>query len=182
MTTITDKDIMILDIIAGGEHVSQRRIVDRAGLSLGMVNLILQRLAKTGYLKMVNLSKRKIRYLLTPKGIAEKTNRSYDYFHRTLKVYLQYRERIEDLIEEQRGQRVTQFVIVGKGDLADLVHQVLRSMKEQVRFRIDTNDRPTIQRPQEVILNCGQPNGKPIQGISILETLLNPENAFRKGN
>jgi predicted transcriptional regulator len=179
--TITDKDIMILEIIAGGEPVSQRRIVDRAGLSLGMVNLILQRLARTGYLKMVNLSKRKIRYLVTPKGIAEKTNRSYDYFQRTLKVYVQYRERIEDLIEEQRGRRVTDFVVAGKGDLADLVHEVLRSKKELVRFRIDTNDRPTV-KPQEVVLHCGQPDGKPLHGISILETLLKPENAFRKGN
>src|SRR6185503_16120171 len=58
-------------------QASQRRIADELGISLGRVNYCLQALIRKGLIKANNFrnssNKRAYLYLLTPRGIEEKT-------------------------------------------------------------------------------------------------------------
>jgi EPS-associated MarR family transcriptional regulator len=67
----------ILKIIEESPDISQRELAKELGISLGKVNYCLKALLGKGILKVVNFknSKNKIAYtyLLTPKGIEEKT-------------------------------------------------------------------------------------------------------------
>jgi predicted transcriptional regulator len=170
-SNVTTNDVKILELVSGDESISQRGLVEQSGLSLGMVNLILKRLAKTGYIKMVTLNKRKMRYLLTRKGLAEKSNKSYEYFLRTLNVYQNYHDRIERLINREIAQGRIQFLILGEGELSNLVHLILKSKGETVRFRVGANTLPS-KNNAEVVLNCNLVSGAPVEGISILEEIL----------
>jgi hypothetical protein len=168
--SVSENEHKILSIIGELETVSQRGLMQRSGLSLGMVNLILRRLAKTGYIKVVTLNKRKMRYLLTSKGLSEKSNRSYDYVRRTIRVFQQYRDRVERIIDGQMESGARKFAVAGAGELADLVFIILRS-KPEVTFR-PLHPAGTDLTSGEVVLDCNQLNGKPVQGISILETVI----------
>ena len=58
---------------------SQRALSLELGVSLGMTNILLKRLAKKGLVKVQKLDWNRTRYLLTYKGAAEKARKSYSY-------------------------------------------------------------------------------------------------------
>jgi len=75
--TITEDQLELLYIIEGGAYVSQRQIAQKTGLSIGKVNYCLKALIDVGFIKVNNFNKStqklKYAYILTPKGIREKT-------------------------------------------------------------------------------------------------------------
>jgi DNA-binding MarR family transcriptional regulator len=173
LNTISSKDLQLLELIGRKPGATQREIAEKTGFSLGMVNLILRRLAKTGYIKVANLDRSRISYLLTPKAIAEKSRQSYTYLVRTIRIYEQYRERISSLLEEQLRAGVKQFAIHGEGDLADMVKVLLHGRGQDILIRHLPPSKQPVAKDGEVILHCSLNGDGPVAGISILEELLN---------
>ena len=70
---------------------SQREIAEELGFSLGKLNYCLNALKNKGFIKMSNFKKnpKKINYIyvLTPKGIAEKTKLTINFMKRKMKEY-----------------------------------------------------------------------------------------------
>ncbi len=71
------KSLEVLKLLAETSDLSQRDIALRSGASLGMVNLVLRRLVRTGYIKIVNMDRRKVRYILTAKGLVRFLGHSF---------------------------------------------------------------------------------------------------------
>ena len=76
--TITEDQLDIMYIIEKDFNASQRQIAKNSGLSIGKVNYCLKALVDIGFIKIRNFnnSNRKLNYayILTPKGIQEKTD------------------------------------------------------------------------------------------------------------
>ena len=74
---ITEDHIDLIYAIEKDGNASQRQIAKKTGLSIGKVNYIIKALIDVGFIKIKNFnnSNRKLDYvyILTPKGIAEKT-------------------------------------------------------------------------------------------------------------
>ena len=69
MTDIThDHELDVLSQIHHNQMVKQRDIAHAIGLSLGMTNSILKRLATKGFLTMRKVHARNIHYLVTAEG------------------------------------------------------------------------------------------------------------------
>ena len=70
---------------------SQRDLAGDLGFSLGKLNYCLQSLKLKGLIKIINFKKNpnKINYIyiLTPKGVAEKTKLTINFMKRTMKQY-----------------------------------------------------------------------------------------------
>jgi len=94
----------ILKLLEADPHASQRRIADELGISLGRVNYCLQALIEKGLIKAKNFrnstNKRAYLYLLTPKGIEEKTRVTL----RFLRVKLNEYEALERELEVLRRE------------------------------------------------------------------------------
>ena len=75
--SITEDQLDIMYIIEKDFNASQRQIAKNSGLSIGKVNYCLKALVDVGFIKIRNFnnSNRKLNYayILTPKGIQEKT-------------------------------------------------------------------------------------------------------------
>ena len=75
--SITEDQLDLLYIIEKDCKASQRQIAQSSGLSIGKVNYCLKALVDIGYIKIRNFnnSNKKLNYayILTPKGIQEKT-------------------------------------------------------------------------------------------------------------
>ena len=69
----------VLSYINREKDVSQRKIAKQMGLSLGQTNLILHNLVKKGLLKIERITPKKVKYILTPQGIAKNAKRTYSY-------------------------------------------------------------------------------------------------------
>tara|TARA_B100000963_G_C22611361_1_gene665024 strand:+ start:697 stop:1002 length:306 start_codon:yes stop_codon:yes gene_type:complete len=75
---ITEDQLDLMHIIQRDNHASQRQIAKQTGLSIGKVNYCLKALIDIGFIKIDNFnnSKQKMNYayILTPKGLKEKTS------------------------------------------------------------------------------------------------------------
>ena len=168
----TEREIKILNLLATDGASNQRQVADAAGFSLGLVNNVLRRLAKTGHIKIQNLNARRVRYILTPKGIAEKARQSYAYVHRTVAAFNTCLDRISAVVdaEIEAGQR--RFLILGEGDVANLVEVALKLRAgDGVTFEHRANDTGLDKLQSIRVLDCREPSGSSI-GISILTELL----------
>lgn len=94
----------ILKLLEGEPHASQRRIADELGISLGRVNFCLKALVAKGLVKVNNFrnsaNKRAYLYLLTPRGIEEKTLVTTRFLKRKIDEY----ESLTREIEALRGE------------------------------------------------------------------------------
>src|SRR5688572_20303611 len=94
----------ILKLLESDPHASQRRIADELGISLGRVNYCLQALIEKGLIKVNNFrnnaNKQVYLYLLTPKGINEKTRVTLRFLKAKLNEYEALERELEVLRRE----------------------------------------------------------------------------------
>ncbi len=127
---LADKEINIISEIQKNPLVDQRTIAQNVGLSLGLTNLIIKKLAKTGYIKIRQLNKKKLQYILTPEGFAEKAKKSYNYTLKTIKLFKEIKSKIQQLILDFQQQGVKKFIIIGNNELTDIVEFAFKTFPE----------------------------------------------------
>ena len=133
---IGERELKIIEEIGRSRDLTQRKISHRLDLSLGMTNLILKRLVNKGYIKVKGLNRRKVQYILTAKGFAEKTKKSYRYFLKTIHSLQEMKKKIQRLILMEYKQGKTDFVILGDNELADIVELSLKGLdKSGLEYR-----------------------------------------------
>ena len=86
----------ILDAVESdiNHGVSQRSLAKELGIALGLTNLLVKRLVRKGWVRVIQIKPNRVRYLITPAGIAEKTRMSRAYFDSSVQFYRQTRDRI----------------------------------------------------------------------------------------
>ena len=149
---ISDKDLKIMEEIAKDKGITQRELSKRAGISLGMVNISLKRLARKGYVKVKGMNKRSLEYVLTPKGFSEKAKKSYRYFLNTLSSLKKMKRKIQSLILAEYAKGARNFIILGNGELADIVEISLKSLSfKDIKYK-RTNNKERILVKKCVVL------------------------------
>jgi predicted transcriptional regulator len=99
----------------------QRDLAQIAGISLGMTNSILRRLAQKGWITLKKLNHRNIQYALTIEGINEIIHRSYNYFKRTIKNVVYYKDILDNIIRKARQDNANAVILIGISDLDFIV-------------------------------------------------------------
>jgi DNA-binding MarR family transcriptional regulator len=118
----TEHELDLLEYIAHrSESVHQRDLARVSGLSLGMTNVIVKRLAQKGWLTIRKVNNRNIRYAVSPSGIKQITRRSYRYFMRTVRNVVHYREAIEDFARDIKSRGYQGLLLIGRSDLDFIV-------------------------------------------------------------
>ena len=94
----------ILKLLEADPQASQRRIADELGISLGRVNYCLKALVDRGLVKVNNFrnnaNKRAYLYLLTPRGIEEKTRVTLRFLKIKLDEYEALKAELDQLQRE----------------------------------------------------------------------------------
>lgn len=125
-----EHELDILNSIHLNENATQRELSEKVGLSLGAINLIIKRLTKKGLVKVVHLQPNSIKYFLTPEGIADKLERTYQYIARTYKKVLALQLSItQALKEELDGHNTDEILFFGHEDA--FKHMILTILKEE---------------------------------------------------
>jgi DNA-binding MarR family transcriptional regulator len=131
------RNLIILNEIANGYVVTQRSLAQRGGIALGLTNLYLKRLVRKGYIKISTIPSSRIKYLLTPKGIAEKTRLTYEYMNYSLHLYRQARQTIRDQIKPFLFQRNKRIALYGINEATELAFLTLRELGIEACLVID---------------------------------------------
>ena len=114
------KSLHLLEIIAQDKDSSQRYFSDSLDMSLGLVNKFIKRLVTKGYCKVTSMPGNRIKYILTPAGVVEKTRLTYEYFVSSCQYYKTAVIRLQTFFKglEQEGAR--RIVFYGAGELVDV--------------------------------------------------------------
>tara|TARA_B100001029_G_C14654654_1_gene231187 strand:- start:163 stop:471 length:309 start_codon:yes stop_codon:yes gene_type:complete len=88
----TEENFQILRNLYNNPDSSQRDLAGKLGFSLGKLNYCLQALKEKGLVKIKNFKKSQnkishIQYVLTPKGISERTKLTLNFMKRKIKEY-----------------------------------------------------------------------------------------------
>jgi len=127
-----DRDLEILTAIGEGRPLSQRALAERLGVALGLTNLLIKRLAKTGYIKVVQFprkpaAQKRFRYLLTAKGITEKSRLTYEHAAYAVHVYGRARRFLREALAHLDGAR--RVALYGTGEAAELAYLTLKELR-----------------------------------------------------
>ena len=79
---------------------SQRELAEELGFSLGKLNYCLKALQKKGLVKLQNFQKKTnkisyLQYVITPKGISERTKLTINFMKRKIKEYDELKKEFE---------------------------------------------------------------------------------------
>ncbi|MBM4066327.1 MAG: winged helix-turn-helix transcriptional regulator [Planctomycetes bacterium] len=116
----------ILQSLENGEQTSQRQLSSQLGINVASINFALKKLTKRGLVKMLGANPRRMQYILTPKGIAEKTQIAYKFFDRNFHFYKAVRKDVEDKISSISFDDKKRIAIYGVTDLMEIAYLVIQ--------------------------------------------------------
>jgi|TARA_B100001142_G_scaffold241795_1_gene240836 EPS-associated MarR family transcriptional regulator len=89
-------------------NLTQRQLSEELGISLGKVNYCLKSLIQRGFVKINNFKnsnhKLQYSYLLTPKGIEEKTKLTIEFLKVKTEEYEELKKEVEKLTNAETGK------------------------------------------------------------------------------
>jgi DNA-binding MarR family transcriptional regulator len=133
------RTLKILEEIEKDKAPSQRYLAGKLNISLGLVNSFLKRLAQKGLFKIKNIPKNRVKYILTPKGAAEKTRLTYKYIQYSFQFYKSAREKLRILFYGLTKNGNKKIVFYGAGDLAEIAYISLIEVPIELVAVIDDN-------------------------------------------
>jgi len=125
----TDRTLQILREIHTQKAVSQRTLALTLGIALGLANSLVRRLIRKGYVRVSGVHPNRLRYYLTPRGVAELTKRAADSMENTIHLYTATRDRIGSQLQVLEGRSTdgdgTRIVFYGAGEVAEIAYITL---------------------------------------------------------
>lgn len=127
--------LQLLNEVEKNEDVTQRTLSRKLGVALGLTNLYVKRLARKGYIKIRTIPRNRIKYLLTPRGVLQKSKLTYEYMQYSLAYYREVRQVLVKALTRLADSGSRQVAIYGTGELAEMAYLcVLEANLQLVAF------------------------------------------------
>jgi DNA-binding MarR family transcriptional regulator len=145
------RELTLLEQIEYDPDVTQASLAAQLGVAVGTVNWHLKRLVAKGYVKVKRAQRRKLRYIITPEGIAFRARLTVNYIEQSLRLYRRVRQRVRDELAEVKKAGYSAVRIQGEGDIADICR--LTCLEQGVAI-VDAPDAPVLEvRNMQVVLH-----------------------------
>ena len=110
----------VLHVAPPAQKRHQATLATQLNVAVGTVNWHLKRLIAKGYVKVKRAQRRKLRYIITPEGIAFRARLTVNYIEQSMVLYRLVRERVRETLLELKRTGHTAVRIEAEGDLADI--------------------------------------------------------------
>jgi DNA-binding MarR family transcriptional regulator len=121
MTDIKQHEYDLLSEIAQDSLVTQANLSVRLGIAVGSVNWYIKRLVHRGWVKVSHLDRTRLKYDLTPDGLAVFTQRALFYARDSLKIYSDFRKKAKTIVHELEQKGIRQVYIEGDDEIVDIL-------------------------------------------------------------
>ena len=116
------RDLALLENIENDPDVTQATLATQLDVAVGTINWHLKRLIDKGYVKIKRAERKKLRYIITPEGIALRTLLTVDYIEQQFLLYRNTRQHVRAHLEQVKAAGLDRVSIHGEGDVADICH------------------------------------------------------------
>jgi len=138
----SEADLTILQHIEEEPDTTQATLASRLGVAVGTVNWHLKRLVEKGYVKVKRAQRKKLRYIITPSGIALRARLLVDFIHSSMEMYRLVRERSSAAINDLKSAGYESARIEGNGDVAEILK--LTCVEQGIEI-VNDNDAPNLK-------------------------------------
>ncbi len=114
------RELILLEEIEHDPDVTQAGLAAQLGVAVGTVNWHLKRLVSKGYVKVKRAQRRKLRYIITPEGIALRTRLTLNYIETSMRLYRRTRQRVLEILQEIKESGYDRVRIQGEGEIAEI--------------------------------------------------------------
>ena len=126
---LSEKHFQILDTLDGQEISSQRQLAESTGISLGQINYVLKHLLSKGLVKIGNFRKNPHKigyaYLLTPKGIEEKSKLAARFVISKLREYNNIRGKLAERLIAITKNDHNRIIFIGPEIIKDFINCII---------------------------------------------------------
>jgi len=124
MTNLTTenehRELELLNKISVDPDATQATLASQLGVAVGTINWHIRRLIDKGYVKVRRAERRKLKYIITPEGIALRASLTLDYIQSSFSLYRLVRNRSLSVIQQIRKAGFQSIRIIGEGDVAEI--------------------------------------------------------------
>jgi len=124
---LNEREFELINIIGAELGADQRDLSKNWKFPTGATSLLVRRLVFKGYIRIRQLNKKKIQYILTPKGFAEKYHKSVRYTLKTIHSMGLILHQLDYILWRLISEGERHFFILGNSDLVELVEIPLNS-------------------------------------------------------
>ena len=97
-----ERQLSILEALERNPETTQASLAAQLGVAVGSVNWYLKRLIRKGYVKVTQMERRKLKYFVTPEGLALKARLTSEYVEVSLRVYRELRQAAREVLAQVR--------------------------------------------------------------------------------
>ena len=133
------RELKILERLESNGHLTQRDLSKEVGIALGLVNHLLKKMVKKGWIKIKNIDAKKIRYLITPEGAREKSSLLYKRVEGTIHFYLEAKRVIKDKVIHLKNEGIEDVSIYGINHISEVLFIVLKELGLELAHVVDDN-------------------------------------------
>ena len=131
------RELAILEKLENNGHLTQRDLSKEVGIALGLVNHLLKKMVKKGWIKIKNIDAKKIKYLITPEGAREKSGLLYERVESTIHFYLEAKRVIKEKVEYLKGDGVKSVSIYGINHISEVLFIVLKELGLELTYVVE---------------------------------------------
>lgn len=156
-TKNTSRDLVLLEQIEHDPDVTQASLAAHLGVAVGTVNWHIKRLVSKGYVKVKRAQRKKLRYIITPKGVSLRAQLTVGFIERSFRLYRKTRKKVRRLLEEVRAAGYNKVRIVGQlegeNDIGDICR--LTALEQGIQVSEDESAPVLEVKGTKVILRMG---------------------------
>jgi len=173
---LDEREFELVNIVGAKLGANQRDLSRHMNLSLGMTNMLLRRLVTKGYIRIKQLDRRKVEYILTPKGFSEKMRKSVNYTLKTISSIGLIKKNILSVLKDLYAQDIRKFYVLGASDLGGLIEMSLGENFKQDCRMVQVQD-ISLEMTDGVVLICREDVRVPVglKAVNMIEELARDE-------
>ncbi len=120
MQTEDQRELTLLEQIEQDPDITQASLATQLGVAVGTVNWHLKRFVEKGLVKVERAQRRKLRYIITPEGIALRARLTVDYIEQSFNIYRRVRTRVQEQLQTLSEAGYDRVRISGNGEVAEV--------------------------------------------------------------
>jgi len=115
------RELKLLEHIEENPDVNQATLAGKLDIAVSTVNWHIKRMAEKGYIKLKRAERKKLRYIITPEGLAFRAHLTVKYIENSMMLFRRTRNRVIDILAELRVAGYERVRISGDGELAEVI-------------------------------------------------------------
>jgi DNA-binding MarR family transcriptional regulator len=119
--SFSERDLQILEHIESNPDATQSTLAEELGVAVGTVNFVVRRMIEKGYIRVKRLERKRLKYIVTPQGIAIRAKLAMISIEYSMRLYREIRAEAQRLLTKVKRSGKENVFIEGKGEVAEVV-------------------------------------------------------------